>query len=421
MSFANYPFIFQSIFGFCVVVLFLASTMLITLDVVYQKWKYLISQIPISLMLYVMFQCVCDYLSKTTVTKTMEQFADKFAETSGVLLIVILVVIAAYEALMLYQILKWSKSNISSFSIKEAVDNFPVGICCYETNGQVILKNNVMEECCKLITGEVLLNGILLKNAILEQGTKTSNGAIIKLNDNKVYSVSDGVFSDKSPNLRILTISDITEEYKNTQTLVAHQQTVEKLNEELSNYGKQIIDSITAQEILKARIKLHDEIGANLLASKRFITSIGSDEDRILIEKTLRDNLQYLKAELDTVSKDEYDIILDTADKLGIKVNVTGSLTELSKQRHVIVTGIHECITNTIRHAKGDEVNVKLSETADAFIAEFTNNGIPPNDYIEERGGLVLLRVLTEEINGTMDIKYNPRFVLTLSLPKEIN
>lgn len=421
MPFADFPFIFKSAFGFCIVVLFLASTMLITLNFVNRKWKYLISLLPISLVLYVMFQCVCDYLSGTADTEIMNQLVDKFSGVPGVLLILALVAIAVYECLMLDKILKWSRNNISVFSIKEAVDNLPVGICCYETNGQIVLKNNVMEDCCRYITGEMLLNGNIFKNALLERSTQTNNGAIIQLQDNKVYSVSDDLFSEESPTLRILTISDITEEYKSTQTLIAHQQTVENLNEELSNYGKQIIDSITAQEILKARIKLHDEIGANLLASKRYITSGGTDEDRQLIEKTLRDNLQYLKTELDTTYKDEYDIILDTADKLDIKVNIAGNLTTLPKQRHIIVTGIHECITNTIRHAKGDEVNVKLTETNDALIAEFTNNGNPPDGFIEERGGLVLLRVLTEEISGTMDIEYNPRFVLTLSLPKEID
>lgn len=419
MPFADFPFIFKSAFGVCIVVLFLASTMLITLNFVNRKWKNLISLFPISLVLYVMFQCVCDYLSETADTEIMNQLVEIFSRVPGVLLILALVAIAVYESLMLDRILKWSRNNISAFSIKEAVDNLPVGICCYETNGQIVLKNNVMEDCCKYITGEMLLNGNIFKNALLERSTQTNNGAIIQLQDNKVYSVFDDLFSEESPTLRILTISDITEEYKSTQTLITHQQTVKNLNEELSNYGKQIIDSITAQEILKARIKLHDEIGANLLASKRYITSGGTDEDRKLIEKTLHDNLQYLKTELDTTYRDEYDIILDTADKLDIKVNVAGNLTRLPKQRHIIVTGIHECITNTIRHAKGDEVNVILTETNDALIAEFTNNGNPPDGFIEERGGLVLLRVLTEEINGTMDIEYNPRFVLTLSLPKE--
>lgn len=219
--------------------------------------------------------------------------------------------------------------------------------------------------------------------------------------------------------LRVMTATDITEQYKNTQRLKAQQELVVKLNKELSEYGKQIVSSITAREVLNAKVKLHDELGANLLAIKRYILNGGTTEERIAIENILRKNLQYLKNETTVKEKDEYAVILDTAEKLDMKIKVIGELTETEPQRHVIVTGIHECLTNTIRHAGGDELTVTLEEDSNMLIARFKNNGKAPEDEIKERGGLALLKALTEENGGTMQILSKPEFELIIKLPKE--
>lgn len=56
-------------------------------------------------------------------------------------------------------------------------------------------------------------------------------------------------------------------------------------------------------------------------------------------------------------------------------MKLIGNLTELEPQRHIIVTGIHECLTNTIRHAGGDELYIKIDESDTEFRVEITNNG----------------------------------------------
>lgn len=216
-----------------------------------------------------------------------------------------------------------------------------------------------------------------------------------------------------------MTAADITELYQKTRTLSAQQELVMRLNEELVSYGKQIVASTTAKEILEAKVKLHDELGSNLLAAKRYILYGGTATDRAAIENTLRRNLRYLKQENEHAVYGEYAIIVETAQKLDIRLRVFGDLTEKEPQRHIIVTGIHECLTNTIRHADGDELTVRLEEQNGVLLAEFSNNGNPPNDPVEERGGLALLRALTEKNGGTMQIVAQPRFLLVLKLPKE--
>lgn len=418
--FIELPPFAQGLVGLCIVLLLFATVMNAVLEIHRRHLRFVYILTGIAVVLYGAFQFICDICSHMN---TLYDFLNRMEEHFGRLpiwvFIIFIFAVAALEIFIFTQNVKWERANITPASIKEAVDNLPVGICCYEPTGQVMMKNNMMESICRAYTGEPLLNAVSFGNAVYSGENHTENGAIIILQDDRVFSISDDQFSDEEPMLRIMTAADITEQYKNTQQLKAHQELVVQLNKELSDYGKQIVSSITAREVLNAKVKLHDELGANLLAIKRFILNGGTTEERIAIENILHKNLQYLKNETVIKEMDEYAVILDTAAKLDMKITVSGELTETEPQRHVIVTGIHECLTNTIRHAGGDELTVTLEEDADLLIARFTNNGKAPKEEINARGGLALLRALTEECGGTMQILSKPHFELIIKLPKE--
>lgn len=413
IAFVDLPAFVQGFVGLCIVLLLFGSVMNIIIEINHRHIKYVPVLIVIAVLLYGMFQCICDICSHMNTQYDLLNQAEDYVRLMPIwVFVVAIIIITALEVLIISKNIKWDKSNITPSSIKEAVDNLPVGICCYESNGQVMMKNNMMENICLSYTGEALLNAVTFSKAL-------QSNNIITLKDGKVFSISDNCFSDEESMLRVMTATDITEQYKTTQRLKEQQEIVVKLNEELSNYGKQIVSAITAKEVLNAKVKIHDELGANLLAIKRYILNGGTEEERIAIENILHKNLQYLKNETVAKEKDEYAVILDTAEKLDMKVKVIGELTEMQPQRHVIVTGIHECLTNTIRHAKGDELTVRLEEDDNNIIARFTNNGIAPEHEIQERGGLALLRALAKECGGTMQLQSLPEFELTIKLPKE--
>ncbi len=425
MPFIEVPAFVQGMIGLCIVLLLFATVMNAVLEMYHRHFKYVYSLAAIAVVLYGSFQVICDICSHmNTQIDFLNRMEDRFGQIPVWVFAAAIPGITAIELLIFSKNQKWGKENITPVSIKEAIDDLPEGICCYEPSGQIMMKNNRMEDICRAYTGEPLLNAVSFRQAVYadeNSGDENSmeNETILVLNEDKVFSISDKPFSEEEPMLRVMTAADITEQYRNTQRLRAQQELVVKLNEELSEYGKQIVSSITAREVLNAKVKLHDELGANLLAIKRYILNGGTTEERIAIENILRKNLQYLKNETVVKEMDEYAVILDTAAKLDMKITVHGELTETEPQRHVIVTGIHECLTNTIRHAGGDELTVTLEEETESLIARFTNNGKAPEKEIKARGGLALLRALTEECGGTMQILSEPDFELILKLPKE--
>lgn len=421
IPFTQIPAFVQGLIGLCIVLLLFATVINVILVIKHRYFKYSYSLILIIALLYGMFQCICDICSHmNTHYSFLNEVEEYFGQAPICFFILLILGIMVIEVFIFNQNRKWERDNITPSSIKEAIDNLPIGICCYEPNGQVMMKNNMMENICLAYTGDSLLNAVLFRNALHSDNHHAEDEVVITLDDDKVFSISDHPFSDEEPMLRVMTAADITEQYQNTRRLKLQQEIVVKLNKELSDYGKQIVSNITAKEVLNVKVKIHDELGANLLAIKRYILNGGSTEERIAIENILRKNLQYLKNEMTVTEKDEYAVILDTAEKLDMKINVIGELTETQPQRHVIVTGIHECLTNTIRHAGGDELTVVLEEDANMLIARFTNNGKAPESEAKEKGGLALLKALVEESDGTMQILWDPKFELIIKLPKEV-
>lgn len=416
--FINLPPYIRSIIGVYSVVSFLASAAIIASDVRHKHWKGLVCLLPISVSLYMVCQCVFYIHVSLPIEGVTKLIVDTFGNLYWSVIAGFLLIMGIIEIIFFVKNRRWIRAHITEASIKEAIDNLPVGICCYEPNGQIVLKNHRVERICRAYTGKALLNGATFLKEITDGSKKTEKGTIIQLKNGEVFTFSDRPLNDRNSNLRMLYLADITDWYKYTETLEEKRQLVAKLNEELVLYGKQIVDSITAKEILNAKVKIHDELGVNLLESKRYILSGGTEDEKTAIETALKRNLQYLKQETKHTVSDEYAVILDTANKLEIKLNIIGTLTESEPYRHIIVTGIHECLTNTIRHAGGDELIIKLEETDTEFMAEYTNNGMAPKGEIKERGGLLLLRTLAEKNGGTMEIDWNPRFVLRLMLKK---
>ena len=82
----------------------------------------------------------------------------------------------------------------------------------------------------------------------------------------------------------------------------------------------------------------------------------------------------------------------------------------------ILANAVFECITNTARHADGDELYITVSGDGAFFTARIGNNGRPPKAEIVEGGGLSSLRRITEMAGGSMKTESFPRFLLSVGV-----
>ncbi|MBQ6261639.1 MAG: hypothetical protein IJK59_10385 [Firmicutes bacterium] len=409
-------------------VLFMISVGLAAFNIRYRrKSRYLVTAVMM-LLSYMMFQIMVLYISDIIVTQTMRRFTSAVAELSwqqGLLMFTVYVI----ADLILYKdALDFRDRTIVPMSIKEAVDSLESGLCFYRSDGMIVLKNRAMEELFYKATGTVLRTGLefpeRLKTGELAPGCRLSHAGdipLVTLADGTVWAGRvDRIVIGKT-NISMLIADDVTEVYTKTLVLERANEELDRLHSDLLRINSEIVSSTIQREILNARLRIHDEFGSALLSIRKYLTAGGTEEELRDIEKGLSLNISFLREGYPAPKTgDDYGLLIDTGRTLGVEVSVTGELPEEEIPKKVISTAMHECLTNTIRHAGGDILSVSV--TGDRIItAVFTNNGSQPKGPVSETGGLRSLRALTEKAGGTMTVETEPAFTVTITVPREVS
>lgn len=423
--FTSYPLWLQGIIGCWMFMLFVLSCTFLIVG--FNRKGKLSSTIrnillsTVTLILYCLYQLESSLRLK--IKTGLKDYVIVFGNIPLLSVIGICLLFTAVLIIWSYYSGKWDEQHITNSSIKEAIDTLPAGICIFEDTGRILLKNASMEHVYRLMTGRNLLNGCELDEMIKSLPSEISNKrrSICTLSDGSTWSFVKKELNDANTTLIAIKAFDISEEYDKTLLLKERKIALSILNEQLVTYKKNCISTITAQEILNAKVKIHDEMGETLLTIRHYLTTDGSQEEKELIMQKLNRNISFLRKETDIVPQDEYELMIGTARALGVEVLIDGTLPQDEPAKHIIATGIHECFTNTLRHAKGDTLKLELDEHDGLLEAKFSNNGCRPETDVIEKGGLSSLRGLAEQNNGTMKIISSPEFMLKITLPMEEN
>ena len=425
INFGALPIPVSALIGCWFFILFLAMVFLLIMEGQRGRSKSYMEIILVSisaLIAYSMLQLIMEAVNEVQASTTLlRKMIYTFETTPMVYIVFPGIVLSVETAALMRRNYKWNRTHITDFSIKEAVDLLPAGVCAYEDSGRLFIKNAVMERLCQAMTGELLLNGALFEKSVYSYPTKEVMGdkTIYVLPSEEVIIFSKETLVIDGNRLTLLAAFDMTEEYAKTQILLQKRKAVQELNSKLMSYNRDIVSIITSQEILNAKVKIHDELGAGLLAIKHYLIKGGDHAEKEQIIDKLNQNLSFLQREMVKGEKDEYLLMFTTANALDVRIVVEGELPETEPDKHIVATAIHECFTNTVRHAKGDLLHIRVTgdETGKIEVI-FTNNGEQPTTDIIEKGGLASLRSLAEGAGGSMKIDIDEGFRLRIGLPE---
>ena len=375
---------------------------------------------------YTVLQCIFARVQQTASTPGQTAFVALFTAGNGLFPLALCLGMAAGACLLWHSFRRVAANRITPSSIKEATDTMPSGICFCREDGRVLLVNRAMEALCRRLTDDALVNGRMFFEALsggaLPEGCQRAGSPeepLIILPDGAAWSFSRKRLQDEQLRADLIVASDVTEIYNKTRALSRAREEVTALNRRLTDYNREIVALTTAREILNAKVKIHDELGGNLLAIRRWLLEGGSEGDRADIVERLRTNVAFLKSGRAPEARDECALMLETAQALGVRVEIEGKLPDREPARHILAVAIHECFTNTLRHAHGSALALRVEEDDRRVRARFTNDGEQPSGPIRERGGLSSLRTLVERAGGRMLVRTTPVFSIELELPKE--
>ncbi len=321
---------------------------------------------------------------------------------------------------------KFDKKHISNVSIKESFNNLPSGICFYDQNGVLQLANIKINDLCIKITGHQLLNGadfwnILISNEPILNCIRLKCGErpIIKTFDHNVYSFKRIIHKINNDIIYEIIATDITIKYNLSVDLEKKNKELELLNKHMREYGENINEIIIAQEILNTKIHIHDELGKLLLLTRRALSQDIKEQERNELLALWKDDLIGFSKTKQKKNSDTYTGLYVAAKAIGVTIDIKGIKPKEKRLKNIIINAAIECITNTVKHAKGNVVNVEICAQKNYFIITITNNGIPPKVEIKEGVGLSSLRTLIEREGGNMTIISLPTFMLKIIVPKE--
>lgn len=308
----------------------------------------------------------------------------------------------------------WHKSRrqLSPISIKESVDHLPCALCFAWENGQPFLKNLKMDELSHLITGEALLNANDFWKTVEPQ-------PIVTLENGQTWNFERVQMEASGRTVYQISGTNITEEAQLQWELEEDNLRLKAMNRRLRQYGQDVQAATREKEILRAKTRVHDQIGHALLQTRQFLSGTQGDAESVCA--AWRQNVRLLLGKYaEEAREDSFEQLARAAQAIGVAIARVGAFPEDGTENaHLAETAAHECLTNLVRHAHGTRLEISSEATKIGWKIRYINDGDAPTGPIVEGSGLSSLRAQVEAAGGEMVVEHAPRFALTLILPME--
>lgn len=316
------------------------------------------------------------------------------------------------------------KNSLSRDSIKEALDMLPSGICYFMPSGSVKLCNKQMNSLFHALSQSDLQNYKELQDALSE--CDDCSGVIRFSKDGHFYLFPDGkvwryqesdIQAQDGAIYKEAIFSDVTELYNKNLELKAQIKHLDAISRELKWLSDNALILAREKEILSAKTKLHDDMGAGLIAIRHILNNNQTKETVNSLD-LFRQAVSAIKYDNSySLEHSELDRFMHDAKAIGIKVNMTGDLPKKEDYRNVMILAMRECLTNSVIHADATTINIKVNTNNDCITMKITNDGRLPESEVVPKGGLHNLYRHIMDCGGTMEIQPKPEFGLTISFP----
>ena len=284
----------------------------------------------------------------------------------------------------------------------------PSALCFAWENGLPCLKNLKMDELSHLLTGEALLNANVFWKAIESQ-------PIVTLENGQTWSFERVQMEMAGKSIYQITGTNITEEARLQGEVEKDNLRLKGMNRRLRQYGQDVQEATREKEILRAKTRVHDQIGRALLQTRQFLSGAQGDAESVCA--AWRQNVRLLLGKYsDEQRVDTFDQLARAARAIGVTIERRGVFpAEDTESAQLVEIAAHECLTNLVRHAGGTRLEIIGGKTASGWRVRYLNNGSTPAGPIVEGSGLTALRARVEAAGGAMEIAHAPRFELTLT------
>ncbi len=307
-----------------------------------------------------------------------------------------------YFSLSLYD---YHKKNITTLSIKEALDLLPIGICLADKKNRIIFNNKTMQNILNYNGIESRIKVIELWDEIKKQDTifDDFNSAVLKYNDDTFMIVLE-----KANDLEYqIKATNINAEYEILDEIINANLKLEEQEKALKDYVVKIEEIERQKSLLRIKGRIHDVFAQRLSIIHQYldnedIKNISNEE----IKKLLIDMTKDIKEENELGYEDTKNNIISSYELIGMKIVFNGDFKENSKWNSILKI-VREAATNALRHGGATELIVDNRDN----VIYITNNGEEPT-VIKEGNGIKNMKFIAQENKLSLELKLNPYTII---------
>lgn len=310
------------------------------------------------------------------------------------------------------------RRELSAQSVCEGLDQLPDGVSYSMPDGFPKLVNDQMQRIVNAAFGIGVTDTEKLRARLLERDLlpgcavdERDGNLFLCLPDGSAWQLVERRVTVEKNELTEMIAYDVTQRYRDLLEVEARTKRLEEVNRQIREYDRRMDRIVREKEILAAKIRLHGNLGQCLLAIQGYLN--GSGDDRATVTRELTDTVSLLRSNtVEEHTEDKLYALYEAAKTVGVEIRLHGEIPP--RWKDVIEVAIHECLTNTVKHAGGRLLEVSIRREGNAVSVELTNDGRPPQGPVNETGGLKNLRALTENRGGRMKVESRAEFRLLL-------
>ena len=310
--------------------------------------------------------------------------------------------------------------HITRSSIKEGFDDLPAAVCYFTPDGIIRLCNRQMFRVYRALSGRDLQS----LEELHQQVWAPTHGRRVD-GKNPSFVLPDGtcwLYSEQTvfgegvrPHVECI-FSEVTDLQRQRQELLRQNRELLRMNRELRRLSENVQEMTREKEILEFKTRLHDEMGYGLTAVRQCLLQRKDPAELEASLEQMNKAVQLYRKDSETPPEEnEWDVFVEDAAQLGVTVALQGPMPRQRQQ--LLLTIARECITNAVRYAGANRLEITITPQGGGQRWQFENDGPPPADpAITPGGGLTAIQRRVMQAGGTMEVQARPRYRRVASL-----
>lgn len=286
--------------------------------------------------------------------------------------------------------------HITRSSIKEGFDDLPAAVCYFTPDGIIRLCNRQMFRVYRALSGRDLQS----LEELHQQVWAPTHGRRVD-GKNPSFVLPDGtcwLYSEQTvfgegvrPHVECI-FSEVTDLQRQRQELLRQNQELLRMNRELRRLSENVQEMTREKEILEFKTRLHDEMGYGLTAVRQCLLQRKDPAELEASLEQMNKAVQLYRKDSETPPEEnEWDVFVEDAAQLGVTVALQGPMPRQHQQ--LLLTIARECITNAVRYAGANRLEITITLQGGGQRWQFENDGPPPADpAITPGGGLTAIQ-----------------------------